>query len=84
MGVYRGSVGGGLGHCVGIIFARSVVGDAGVGCGLFIRAVVGRFGVGVDVWSWKYRNTKLEVDYDALIASEYTQNVISGKITVRF
>jgi hypothetical protein len=43
-----------------------------------------RLGFGFDVWSWKYQNSKFEVDYDGLIADDYTENVISGKVTFQF
>lgn len=41
-------------------------------------------GLGFDVWSWKHQNTKLEVDYDGLFASSYSEQILSGKITHRF
>lgn len=41
-------------------------------------------GIGFDVWNWNYQNTKFEVDYDGLFASDYSEQILSGKITVRF
>ncbi|MEA2069002.1 MAG: autotransporter outer membrane beta-barrel domain-containing protein, partial [Verrucomicrobiota bacterium] len=43
-----------------------------------------RLGVGFDMWSWKYQNTKFELDYDGLFSSGYTEHVFSGKVTYRF
>lgn len=43
-----------------------------------------RIGLGVDLWSWKYQNTKFELDYDGLFSSDYSENIFSGKITYRF
>ena len=43
-----------------------------------------RIGLGFDVWSWEYQNTKFEVDYDGLFADGYSEQILSGKITFRF
>lgn len=43
-----------------------------------------RFGLGLDMWSWKNENIKLELDYDGLISDTYKENIVSGKVTVKF
>lgn len=45
---------------------------------------MGRFGIGFDMWSWKHQHIKLELDYDALLSDSYKEQIISGKITVKF
>ena len=43
-----------------------------------------RFGFGFDMWSWKYANTKFEIDYDLLTSDTYFEQIVSGKATWRF
>lgn len=43
-----------------------------------------RVGMGLDMWSWKYQNSKFEIDYDALFSDTYWEHVVSGKVTWRF
>lgn len=43
-----------------------------------------RVGFGIDLWSWKYEKSKLELDYDALLSDHYSEHIFSGKITYRF
>ncbi|MDF7825075.1 autotransporter domain-containing protein [Pontiellaceae bacterium B12227] len=43
-----------------------------------------RFGFGFDLWSWKYQNTKFEIDYDLLTSDTYFEQIVSGKATWRF
>ncbi len=43
-----------------------------------------RFGLGVDMWSWKHVNTKFEIDYDLLTSDTYVEQIVSGKATWRF
>ncbi|QBG47518.1 autotransporter outer membrane beta-barrel domain-containing protein [Verrucomicrobia bacterium S94] len=44
----------------------------------------GRIGLGFDVWSWNHENAKLEFDYDGLFSDTYNEQIVSGKLTVRF
>ncbi|MDZ8119804.1 autotransporter domain-containing protein [Pontiella agarivorans] len=43
-----------------------------------------RVGFGLDMWSWKYMNSKFEIDYDALFSDTYWEHIVSGKVTWRF
>jgi outer membrane autotransporter protein len=43
-----------------------------------------RLGFGFDIWNWKHQNSKFEIDYDGLFSSDYTQHIISGKVTFSF
>jgi outer membrane autotransporter protein len=43
-----------------------------------------RVGFGFDMWSWKFQNAKLELDYDALFSDTYFENIVSGKLSFRF
>ncbi|MBT8042464.1 MAG: autotransporter outer membrane beta-barrel domain-containing protein, partial [Pontiella sp.] len=43
-----------------------------------------RLGLGFDIWNWKYQSIKLELDYDGLFSSDYTEHAVSGKITLAF
>jgi hypothetical protein len=41
-------------------------------------------GCGFDIWSWKYQNSKFELDYDGIYSSDYHEHIFSGKVTFRF
>ncbi len=41
-------------------------------------------GFGVDTWSWKYENSKLEIDYDLLASATYFEQIVSAKATWHF
>ncbi len=43
-----------------------------------------RVGLGIDMWHWRYQNTKFEFDYDGLFSDDSDQHTISGKIAVQF
>ena len=43
-----------------------------------------RFGAGLDIWSWKRLNRKLELDYNGLFSDKYQEHMVSGKITWNF
>jgi hypothetical protein len=54
---------------------------------LFVRPLeedLLRLGVGFDVWSLKMQNANFEVDYDAILASDYQNHILSGKINLKF
>ncbi len=41
-------------------------------------------GAGLDLWSWHHYGIKLELDYDLLFGSDYTEHTLSGRITYHF
>jgi len=43
-----------------------------------------KLGLGFDIWNWKYQSTKFEVDYDGLFSFDYSEHILSGKITCSF
>ncbi len=43
-----------------------------------------RVGLGLDLWHWRYEDTKFEIDYDGLFSGDSDQHTISGKIAVQF
>jgi len=43
-----------------------------------------QIGVGLDMWSWRFQDAKLELDYDGLFAPDYTEHIFSGKLTWKF
>ncbi|MDF7800950.1 autotransporter outer membrane beta-barrel domain-containing protein [Pontiellaceae bacterium B1224] len=61
--------------------------SGGISDSIAVRPLVenmAHIGLGFDFWSWEYQNTKFEVDYDGLFSDGYTEQILSGKITVRF
>ena len=43
-----------------------------------------KVGVGLNVWSWFSKNTRLEIDYDLTTSDNYKEHLISGKIGIKF
>ena len=43
-----------------------------------------KVGVGLNVWSWFSKNTRLELDYDLTTSDNYKEHLISGKIGIKF
>ncbi len=43
-----------------------------------------RLGIGFNIWSDNYLNTRLELDYDALISDLYFEHIFSGKVSWSF
>lgn len=43
-----------------------------------------KVGMGLNIWSWYSKNTRLELDYDLTSSDDYKEHLISGKIGIKF
>ena len=43
-----------------------------------------KVGVGLNIWSWFSKNTRLELDYDLTTSDSYKEHLVSAKIGIKF
>ena len=43
-----------------------------------------KVGVGLNIWSWFSKNTRLELDYDLTTSESYKEHFVSAKIGIKF